>query len=182
MSTSLKSLIAFVVAAGITLAIYGAYLYPKAAQQTAGTSAAGSTFGTGKTAYAAINLANPGANGTSTSISNPDANDRIVRSIDIGCEGVGTSKAAYSGGGLANLLFTFGTTSDSAPASYPAGFNKIGGVDYAVSTSTPNTGLASTTMGVSSTSIVWTAGSNLTIFTNATNTASCTAGVTYMPT
>lgn len=146
-----------------------------------GGSPSGTTFSTAKTAYLALNLANVGTNGTSTSITNTDANDRIVKSVDIGCVNVGTSRTAYTGAGLANLFFTLGTTTTSAPAAYPAGFNKIGGVDYNLSTSTPNTLVASSTAGVSTTSLVWAAGSSLTVFSNATNTATCTAGVTYMP-
>jgi len=183
MSTFTKSAIAFGVVAGVfgLAAFLGYSPFLKVVQQAIGGSSSGSTFTTAKTAYVAINLASAGANGTSTSILNGDSQDRVVKGVDVACGGVGTSKTAYAGAGLANLFFTLGTTSTSAPAAYPAGFNKIGGVDYNLSTSTPNTLIASSTAGVSTTSIVWATGSYLTIFSNATNTATCTAGVTYIP-
>lgn len=173
-----KSVFAVLGAVVIGLAIVGGYFYPKFA--AVGGSSAGTTFNTAKFAGAVASLASAGANGTTTSILNTDAFDRIVLDVEAGCEGVGSSKTAYTGTGLANLFVTVGTTSTAAPAAFPSGFNVVGGVNYNISTSTPNTLLASSTAGVSTTSIIWSAGSYLTYFTNATNTAACTFGSRYM--
>lgn len=159
-------------------AIYGGYVYP-VPQYLVGASPAGSTFATSKTAGVAVNLANPGANGTSTSILNTDTNDRYVSSFHVGCENVGTSKTAYAGAGLANLQISIGTTTAPSPASFlsaaPVAVNfsiPTTTVDYLVSSSTLLT--ATSTLAA-----VWPTGTYMTFFFNATNTAACTAGVDY---
>lgn len=171
-----------IVGVAIIVGLYGGYkfLFSSTQTQVSIGSPAGTSFNTAKIAAIAVNLANTGANGTTTSLSNADASDRYVTSVEMGCEGVGTSQTAYSGTGLANLTLTVGTTSTSAPAAFPAGFNKVGGVSYNISTSTPNMLLSSTTGGVSTTSIIWGAGTNMTFFMNATNTALCSVGVKYI--
>lgn len=151
---------------------------------TAGSSPQGTTVNSAKFAGASgVALATPGANATSTSILNTDANDRLITGIRMSCEKVGTSQTAYTGAGLATWQITVGTTSTAAPAATPVGFNEVGGVSYVISTSTPNFALATTTPqvgGLSSTTVVWAAGSNLTFFSNATNTAICTLGADYV--
>ena len=163
-----------VVLTGIT---YLGVSYPKA---NLGASPAGSTFGDAKQAMIAINLAAPGANATSTSILNSDGNDRFITSEEVSCEGVGTSKTAYTGAGLASLTLTVATSSTAAPASN-ANSNTLPVITIA--TSTAYFGIASSTVGApgnSSVSNVWAANSDLTFTANATNTALCTVGVKYI--
>lgn len=161
------------------IAVLGVLAYTSSNQASVTTSPSGSTFQTAKTALVAINLASPGANGTSTSLYNGDSNDRFITSTLVGCEGVGTSKTAYSGTGLASLTLTMATSSASAPATN-TNSNILPVVT--ISTSTPNFVNASSTAGTPGTSNVysiWATGSYLTVTSNATNTALCTAGVSY---
>lgn len=159
-------------------AIYGAYLYPKTPANF-GTVPQGSTFNTAKFyAVGGINLATPGANATSSSILNNTGNDLYVTGMDAGCEGVGTSKVAYTGGGLAALIVTAATTSVATPNA-TGNANSAGSVTIATSTSV--FAEASTTpiaTGSNSINYVWAAGTYMTFTTNATNTAVCTFGVT----
>lgn len=148
-------------------------------------SPAGSTFGTAKFAGVAVNLASPGANGTSTSILNGDASDRYISSIKAGCQGVGSSNTAYVGGGLASLQLTVATSTTAAPATN-SNTNSVGGGAVVISTSTAVFGISTSTIAGNSTSpgitkvyFVWASNSYLTFTTNATNTAACTFGVDY---
>lgn len=144
------------------------------------TSPTGSTFSTAKTALVAINLANPGSTGTSTSILNTDSNDRYITSVEAGCTGVGTSKSAYAGVGLAALTLTMATSSTAAPATN-GNVNTLQSI-ITIGTSTPNFVISSSTAGGVGNNLVsniWASGSYLTITSNATNTAVCTAGVKY---
>lgn len=151
-------------------------------QQLAAGSTAGTTFSTAKFAGVAVNLASAGANGSSTSILNGDAFDRYVSSVKVGCEGMGTSKTAYTGTGLSTLQLTVGTSSASAPAELPKAFSNVG-ASMIIPTSTANYAFASTTSGYnlasSTNSMVWSSGAYMTFGFNATNTAVCTVGVDY---
>lgn len=152
-------------------------------QFTAGSSPTGSTFGTAK--LAAITMALAGSTGTTTSIQNTDSNDRLVTASHAACEGVGTSQTAGSGSGLANLTFSVGTTSlnfASATTTTPAPWAKI--AVFNVATNTINAEVSSTTLATatSSNAIVWPAGTYMTFWWNATNTATCTVGVSYLGT
>lgn len=174
-----KSLLvsSFVVVAALAI---GAYFFP-VQQPPTGTSVAGSTFNTSKIAGVAFAPASPGANATSSSVLNSDASDRIVTAVEFGCENVGTSKTAYTGTGLAAFQVSVGTSSTAAPASVPT--NLIGGGAITIATSSGTFVLASSTAPNSGTpvfSLVWAAGSYMTFFTNATNTATCTGAVRYL--
>jgi hypothetical protein len=157
----------------LAAAIAGGYFYPKLGLGT--SSVAGSSFSTPKFYGVAVNLANPGANGTSTSLTNTDGNDRYVTGYRIACQGVGTSKTAYTGAGLAALTAKIGTTTTSAPATFATdvGVNPGG---WTVSTSTVNSGVASSTSQVGN-GALWRTGEIMTFAFNATNTAVCTVGV-----
>lgn len=145
-----------------------------------GASTAGTTFSTEKIGAVAINLANPGANGTSTSVLNSDANDRFVTAVKLGCENVGTSNTAYTGTGLISLQLTIGTTTTSAPATIPTNKNLLANA-FVVSTSTVNLTVASSSAAFGNQlSTLWPAGSYMTFWLNATNTATCTIGVSYL--
>lgn len=179
MTTTGKAIVAALCAVVIGGFIWGAYQYPEAVVYNTG-SPAGSSFNSAKFAGETASLASAGENGTSTSILNSDVFDRYITSVVVACNTVGTSKTAYSGGGLANWTITVATTSTAAPATLPSGYNPVLGGVLNVSTSTPNTLVASSTAGVSSTTLLWAANSYLTFQSNATNTAACTFGANYV--
>ena len=184
MTTFTKSILALVGALIIAVAIYGGYQYPKLV--AFGAAPAGSTFNDAKFAGVAINLASPGANGTSTSILNTDANTRYVTSFNLGCSGVGTSLSANAGSGIANLLVTVATSSAASPNAL-VGFSDVANA-LVVATTSVNAYTATSTIAAgqtmtasSSLSSVWPTNTYMTFFFNATNTALCTVGVHYIP-
>lgn len=161
----------------VIIAVIGAYYFPKVVT-TAGTSPSGSTFSSAKFAAVAINLANPGANGTSTSILNTDANDRYVSAFKVGCEAVGSSKTAYTGAGLAALLISVGTTTTAAPASFTS-FAAVA-TNFTLGTSSTNLLVASSTLLTGTeNAAIWPTNTYMTFYFNATNTAVCSVGVDY---
>lgn len=168
-----------IIGAVVAIAIAGAYYFPQVSASF-GQSTQG---GTGTTARQynvfGVNLAAPGANATSSSILNNTGVDIYPVAIDVGCEGVGTSKTAYTGAGLAALTLSVGTSSTAAPAAVPANLLVNG---YTIGTSTANFTMASTTSVIGNTAAtgigIWPAGSYMTFWFNATNTAICTVGVT----
>src|ERR1700694_2136690 len=161
-----------VLALGIALVITGViwFLVNKQAPVMLGSSPVGTSFNDAKVSAIAINLANVGANGTSTSILNTDAGDRYVSSVELACEGVGTSKTAYTGTGLAGLQMNVGTTSTAAPATFVSAMPLASAIAFATSTS--NFILSSSTLAIatSSNAMVWNANSYMTFNFNATNT------------
>lgn len=170
----LASVLGVAVVAGV-LALF----YFEAPRLAFGASPTGSAFADSKVADVAINLAAPGANATSTSILNTDANDRYITSEKTLCEGVGTSKTAYSGGGLASLTVTIATSSTAAPATN-GNTNTLPVIT--VATTTTQYGIASSTMATPGNGLIsdiWAANSYLTFTVNATNTATCIIGVNY---
>lgn len=174
MTTFTKSVIAVIAAVVITLAIYGAYQYPH--QLVATGSPSGSTFGTMKFA-GIVWLPNTGA--TTTSILNSDASDRLITKFDGTCTGVTSSFTAITGAGLASLTLKAATTSTNAPAIVTNG-NFV--LNATISTSTAVFALSSTTMLLAgdATTTVWKTGSYLSLWTNATSSATCTVGVEYI--
>lgn len=144
-----------------------------------GASPAGSSFSDAKIADVSVNFAAPGANATSTSVLNTDANDRYISYEKVGCEGVGTSQTAYTGTGLASLTVTIATSSTAAPSGN-ANTNTLPVIT--VGTSTSNFVMSSSTAAAPGSNLVsniWAANSYLTFTTNATNTAKCIVGVNY---
>lgn len=118
-------------------------------------------------------------NATSTFIQNNTGNDLFVTATKLLCTNVGTSNTSYTGVGLASWQFTVGTTSTNVTGtatirSFAPTMN-----NFAVSTSTGNLEVASTTLvtATSSNAAIWNAGSYMAFQTNATNTAQCTVGV-----
>jgi hypothetical protein len=166
----------------ITLAalalIGGAYLYPKKTPSiTVGTSPVGTEFGTAKIASINFSLASHLA--TSTSIFNNSQQDRIIKDTFVACDTVGTSKTAYTGAGLANLIIRIATTTTNSPA-IVSNTNYIGNYT-AVATTSPVVYTASSTEGViTGYSRVWPSQTYLTFSSNATNTAQCTVGASYL--
>lgn len=163
----------------VLLIAVGAYFYPKAPAPVLGTSTTGSSFGNATKAVTVIALPTPGANGTTTSYLNASPNDYYISNEEAFCENLGTSKTAYTGTGLAALTFTIATSSTANPAtnSNPNTLPVI-----TVSTSTGNFFFSSSTAGtpgVTNVSDIWAAGTYITVTANATNTATCDAGVSY---
>lgn len=133
------------------------------------------TFNSAKLAEIGFSPATGSA--TSTSILNTDSTDRIVVDAFAYCDTVGTSRTAYSGGGLAALLFTAATSSTAAPVTNSNANYTMYNI---VSTSTANFFVSSTTIGVASYGRVWAPGTYMSFFSNATNTAACVVGVSYL--
>lgn len=176
MNKYLKLVLLVVVAA----AIVGAYYYPKAAIR-AGQSVVGATFSTQRVALIASAPATGSA--TTTSVQNTDTQDRMIRSVEVACGGIGTSKTAYTGAGLAALQLSFATSSTAAPATN-SNTNNVGNT-LTIATGTPDFVLSSSTPSIAGNVFAfdrWKAGSYLTATWNATNTAACTIGVSYDPT
>lgn len=158
--------------------LIGYALHPDAPVTNFGTSTAGSTFTTAKLPAVAINLVNPGANGTSTSILNNTGQAQYISSIKAFCTGVGTSQSANVGAGLLALTLSVGTTSTAAPAVIPT--NLVGNNAITIATSSSYFSLSSSTSAFPGNGTgfnVWGNGSYLTFWFNATNTAACTVGV-----
>lgn len=159
----------------LVVSIYGAYEYPLA-KETLGNAPVGTQFGTMKIASINWSLTSGGA--TTTSVYNNDLNDRYIESSFLACDTVGTSKTAYSGAGLAALIIRAATTTTAAPTIVT---NTNYAANYAsVATSTAVLLTSSSTEGVlTGYSRVWPSQTYLSFFSNATNTAQCTAGVKY---
>lgn len=177
-----KKIVSTILAIVITVAIVGAYHYPKSEESVSlAGSTAGSVFNSAKFAGVVVDLSTPGANGTSTSILNSDASDRFISGFRVGCNGVATSRTAYTGVILDALKLTIGTSTDSAPATFTGFANVTTG--YTLGTSSPVLIVASTTPQTATSSLAarWPSNSYVTFTVNATNTAVCTFGVDYLP-
>ena len=175
------AVIALVLAGGV----YGGYkflLTPQITPPVGATTPQGNTGQTGKQASIfGVNLANPGANATSSSYLNNSTVDWYVTGVKALCEGVGTSKTAYTGTGLASLTVAIATSSTAAPATN-SNTNYPGGALMTIATSSTLFGISSSTVAVPGNGlpgIIWASGTYLTFTTNATNTAICTFGADY---
>lgn len=186
MTTQTKVILSLVAAFVIAGAIYGAYQYPqvtKVVQQIG--SPAGSTFNTAK--VATIEWAPSILTGTTTSIFNSDTSDRTVESVKYSCTTLGTSKASETGAALLSLNFKAATTSSSNPAGQ-LGANTNYLFNSNVATTTPFQYVSSSTPGIATTAgtldfvRVWPASGYITFLSNATNTATCLVGVSYLST
>ena len=146
-------------------------------EQIAAGSPTGTVFNSAKIAM--VNwVMSTGA--TSTSVYNGDASDRYIQGFNYGCSGVGSSFTPLTGAGIANFSVSAATTSTNAPATI-ANTNFV--LNTVFATSTPDQYVGSSTPGLTGNAFVrrWAAGSYLTIFSSATNTAACTIGVDYFP-
>ena len=170
-----------VVVIGIAIGLIVAKFLAPRVELTAGASAVGATFTTAKEAAITWTLSN-GA--TTTSILNTDASDRYIKAAQAMCTGVGTSYTAVTGAGLASLTITAATTSAAAPAS-------ITNVNTFLTSQTLATSSASSYFSTSTPQLgggspftdytrIWASGSYITFASNATSTATCTIGVTYL--
>ncbi len=157
-----------------TLAFFNFTPFRTVVQQVAFGSPVGTTFSTAK--IAAMNIAPATASATSTSILNSDASDRYITSAFAECTGAGSSQTAYTGAGLANLLLRIATSSTAAPVVLS---NTNYAANLTIATTAPAT-YQSTTTPTTSWMQVWASGSYLTFYPNATNTAQCVVGVSYL--
>ena len=156
----------------IATAIVGAYFFPNVTVKEVYGSPTNSTFTQSNTDNAMIAAPLSGT-ATSTSILNTSGSDLGVIQVNIVCEGVGTSQTAYTGAGLAALTLSIGTSSIASPTVIPT---NLVGPAITIATSTGQFVLASTSQSTSWNDI-WPAGSYMTAWFNATNTAKCHVGV-----
>lgn len=163
-----------VVVAG--LAIVGGYFYPvthPVLGSNGGTNTAAKQLG-----VVSWNL----STGTSTSVAIPA--NMTASQFQLSCTGIGTSKTAYTGAGLASVTLKAATTSTSHTADTPTSNTSVTNTNLAVSTTLATSSairtIASTTQqvgGKTGVSQLLKGGTYLTFFTNATNTAICNIGV-----
>lgn len=179
MKEILKSVV-FAVVAGLVAGVVVLTFAPKQVTEVAVGSPAGATFSTAKVAAISWTLA---TGATSTSVLNTDSSDRYVTTLNLGCQNVGNSFTPLTGAGLASLQVRAATTSTNAPAVI-SNTALVGGAPLTVSTSSAQILIASSTAsgpnGTQNLSFVWTAGSYMTFWSNATNTAQCVVGVNYL--
>ena len=177
--TTLQKGILVVIGVFAAIALYGAYLYPKAPVQLAG-SPAGSTFNTAKFAGVVMSLATAGANGTSSSILNTDAGNRYVTGVRVGCAGLGNPLTAYTGAGLVSWQLTVGTSSTANPATLSPTNPLLSAA--VVPTTTPNMSFSSSTALATplGNAALWRSGEYESFSWNATTTGNCTVGVDYI--
>lgn len=156
------------------------YLFFHSVPQTVvvqGVSAVGTTFNSAK--VASVIMAPATAAATSTSILNPDSSDRIVTNSFAACNTVGGSLPFLTGltsGSLPNWGLKMATTSTAAQT---GSVNLVSNLN--ISTTTPWSYTASSTVPFPGpVTNVWPAGTYLTLTFNATNTATCVAGVNYL--
>ncbi len=184
----------------LVVAIGGGYFFPKLENQEQQDQAVGSPVGTtfANAKVAAINLF-PTNGATSTSVLNSDASDRFVIDNFVACTGATTTYAAVTGSALTSLgwIIKAATTSTLAPAvigntnlvmndaiatgTVAAGVaSDYGGVVLVASTSIASSSPLVNNAGAAAQMFRWAAGSYLTFWSNATNTANCTVGVHYL--
>lgn len=156
----------------ITALFFPKYQTSPIASGTSSTS--GTVNNTAKIASIAMAL----STGTSSSILNTDATDRIVESGFYSCDNLTTVLNPYNGAGLAALSFEVATTS-AAASSATAVTNGNAAFKSTVATSSSYGFVASSTYAVPFPR-VWAAGSYMTFWSNATTTASCTIGLHYI--
>lgn len=168
------------VAIAILAGVISGYLLTHKDLSVSAISTAGTTGSTGKYLSQTMSLAD--STGTTTSIFNPFGRDIAVRSVDVMCQGVGTSQTAYTGAGLSALNIEIATSSTNTITGNVAQINTnyLGNIN--ISTSTVNSYIASSTEGVLvGTSRIIPSGTYAIISSNATNTAACAIGLSVMP-
>lgn len=169
-----------IVAVAFIALVVGAAVYLMGGHKQITASTAAVTANDAK--IAEFNFAPTTAAATTTSVLNSDSQDRIITSFDTACSGLGTSLTAYTGAGLAALVFKVATSSTDTP-------NNLSNTNYVyngtIATSSSSFYDASSTPGLTSATVVnfnrrWPAGTYLTVSSNATNTASCILNARYL--
>lgn len=181
-----QTLVKVCVSVIVVLAIVGAYFYPKYSLRVSGVpSPSGSTFGN---ALEASITWQPATGATTTSILNTSTQDRYIKSEQYMCTGLGSSVTGYTGGGLTSsgwLIDSATTSAANTEIIIPATVGFLQSQVIAttssygsfLSTSTPEVGGGSP---LTDRYRIWNAGSYLTFEVNATNTATCTIGASYL--
>lgn len=142
-------------------------------------SPAGTTNTSGKYYSQTFSLAT--ASATTTSILNASGFDLAVRAVDVMCQGMGSSKTAYTGAGLANLIIKIATSSTNAITKDVADVNTNYLANITIGTTTLDSYQASSTEGIiPSTTRIIPNGAYAIISSNATNTAACSVGLSVM--
>lgn len=162
----------------IALIAIGGYFYP-AFNGFAGAASNSGAF-TNTPGLYTVTL-NP-LTSTSTAILNSGATDRDIESSVLYCSAMGSSFTGFSGTALANWILKSSTsTSPTVTAATLANTNYI--FNATVSTSSIYLNIASSTIGggIGDVTRLWPAGTYINFEFNATNTASCTIGVTAFP-
>lgn len=164
-----------------TIAFFGFSPFVHYVQNFGAASTPNSTNATQKQLY--INGFNMAA-GTSTSVQNNTGVDVVATELQYYCTGLGTSLLAYTGTGIASVTLKAATTSTTrvgnTAASNTAVSNTNTIVSTTIATSSVTTVVASTTPAIAGNvplNDIIPAGSFITFFTNATNTAVCNIGV-----
>ena len=178
MKTSIKILIAVVIALVVGAAVE--YFVTQEPVNTLAISPVGTIGTSGKYYSQTLSLAT--AAGTTTSMFNNSGVDFAARAVDVMCQTVGTSKTAYSGAGLAAVVFKMATSSTNTVTGNVPDINTNYLANITIGTSTVDSYNATSTEGViAGTSKIWPNQTYLIISSNATNTASCAVGVSVMP-
>ncbi len=172
-----NKIIIAIVGALLGAGIYAAFFASEPTISAVSTSTT-ATFSTSKIAETGFAPSSASAT-SSTSLYNSDSTDRVIINAFAYCNGLDTSKVYLTGGPLANLIFTLGTTSNTANSSIATAANKF---TLTVATTTPSGIYVSTTTTPfpDDSTRLWASGTYLLINANATNTAACVAGVHYL--
>lgn len=186
----MKKLIIIAVICLVVGGVAGYLVHPK--PQTFGASTTGATWTTPKTSQISLSL----ASATSSNIYNGTGQDVFVSDVFWACSNATTSYTAYTGAGLASLVLRAATSSTAASTTNG---NLI--IDASVATGTTAEGTAgfgyifTSTTTIAATwatagkpfvsggnwdSYVWPSATYIQFWSNATNTAQCTAGVNYI--
>lgn len=163
--------------AAIVLLGAGVYWFTRDEALTSISTSTSQTFSSAK--IAEVGFAPTTASATTSAVLyNSDSTDRIIESWYAACSGVGTSQTYLTGTGLASLTFTFGTTTNTSNSN-PASTANVAVLTIATSTADSYTA-SSTNPFPNPVGRTWASGTYLLINANATNTASCVAGVHYL--
>lgn len=182
--TFVQACVVAVIASIATGLIMTTFQKPQAApiiNEVAAASPTGSTFTTSKVALVRATF----LISTSTSVLNTDSNNRYIKNLELACTGVGTSQTPYTGAGLLSQgwKISASTSTTAASSAYLNANGNYAFVNYVMSTTSAWLTVSSSTLAIGgfSSTTEWLAGTYLDIFTNATNTAACTVGVSYIP-
>lgn len=157
--------------------LYGAYQFPVAQQYTTTGVSTGTTTNTSAKRYT-VTIAPLSA--TTTSLYNSDGTDRGIIDVVALCTGVGTSQNFTDGAGLlSNAWNVKAATTSTANNGLQGNTSNIFKINLATTTPTQY-GATSTTPFPTDVTRIWPAGTYLTFWFSATNTAACTVGADAM--
>ena len=180
MKTSTKIVIGFVV---VVIVAFFVGRLSVVNRSVVGAVTAGTTNSTAR--IATVEWQPSAAGATTTSILNSDANDRVIESAKVSCTGIGNSVTPYSGAANVNFVIEAATTSTATvPTISAQNTNYVFDTTNLIATTTGYYYISSTTPGTTGFNNgynrQWLAGSYLTFYATATNTATCLVGVGYL--